>query len=540
MTGGRGAPLITDRLVEIAAAHPERELAVEPGGERLTYGQAARQAQRLACGLRSLGLGPGDIVILQLPNWIPFIHFHLALTMIGAVTVNVPIVYRERELGAILRLTGAKGLVLPRFFGKQSFVELALSLQRSSSGLAHVFLVGGEGAGDCGALIAYEAFMAKPWEAGAACGELAGLRPRADEVTVLSFTSGTTGELKGAMLSTDTLWAWNRGLVDRYGLGEDDRIFACSPLGHAVGFGHCLRMVFTLGASMVLLDRWEPARALELIHREGCSFMAAATPFLMDIVHHPALAAHDRLASLRLFLCGGATIPRQLLEDAKRALPHTFVSPLWGMTECGGVTTCPFDAPSDKLFTTDGLACGGMELKVVDAAGAALPAGRDGELMARGDMVALGYFRQPELTANSFLSDGFFRTGDQARMDKDGYIKITGRLKDLIIRGGVNVSPAEIENVLFSHRKIANVAVVGWPDPRLGERVCAFVVTRDGASFSLEEAQRCAAQAGLAKSKWPERIEVVAALPMTPSGKIQKFRLRELLAGESVASGQTS
>lgn len=166
----------------------------------------------------------------------------------------------------------------------------------------------------------------------------------------------------------------------------------------------------------------------------------------------------------------------------------------------------------------------------MDASGAEVPRGVEGELLARGPMVAKGYYGREDLTRDCFLPDGFFRTGDRARMDEDGYIRITGRIKDLIIRGGVNIAPAEIESILFSHPKVANVAVVGMPDPRLGERVCAFVILGGETALGVEEAQDWMADAGLAKPKWPERIEVVETFPMTPSGKVQKFRLRETIA----------
>ncbi|MCY4467932.1 MAG: AMP-binding protein, partial [Thiotrichales bacterium] len=340
--------------------------------------------------------------------------------------------------------------------------------------------------------------------------------------------------LKGVMFDTRVIAAVNRGFVDRYALNENDRILGGSPLGHAVGFTHALRMALTIGGSIVLQQQWEPGEAIELIRRERCTYMAAATPFLMDIIGHPALAQAERLPSLRLFLCGGASIPEQLARDAGEALPHTFTSPLWGMTECGGVTTCPFDAPAEKRHTTDGKPCGGMELKVVDASGTEVPRGLEGELLARGPMMAGGYFGRDDLTRESFLPDGFFRTGDQARMDEDGYIKITGRIKDLIIRGGVNIAPVEIESVLFAHPKVANAAVVGMPDPRLGERICAYVIldvdAAGGSTLTVGEVQTWMQEAGLAKPKWPERIEVVDTFPMTASGKVQKFRLREWIA----------
>jgi non-ribosomal peptide synthetase component E (peptide arylation enzyme) len=194
------------------------------------------------------------------------------------------------------------------------------------------------------------------------------------------------------------------------------------------------------------------------------------------------------------------------------------------------VTTCPFDAPEEKLLTTDGLPCDSMELKVVGVDGEILQPGENGELMARGPMVTLGYYDAPQLTKESYLSDGFFRTGDLARMDDDGYVKITGRIKDLIIRGGVNTAPSEIESVLFAHPNVVNAAVVGMPDPRLGERICAFVILSEGDCLSLSEVQRWMAEAGMAKQKWPERVEVVDKLPMTPSRKVQKFRLRQSIA----------
>jgi acyl-CoA synthetase (AMP-forming)/AMP-acid ligase II len=522
--------LITDRLHEISAADPRRELIVDPVYGRLSYGDAAEQVGRLAAALHQHDIGAGDVVILQLPNWAPFLIFHLALSQIGAVTATIPIVYREHEIRSVAGLSDAKAIVTPAVFSGFDYAAMAERVREDCASLKHIFLVGGGEAQRKPGMISYEEMMRRPWEGAGAAGAGSAAKPSLEDITSLGFTSGTTGVLKAAMFNTRILAATNLGLKDRYGLNEGDRIFGCSPLGHAVGFTHALRMTLTIGGSICLLDRWDPAKALAQIEAEKCTFIAAATPFLMDLVYHPDLKRRGSLSSVRLFLCGGASIPATLMHDARQGLAHTFTSPLWGMTECGGVTTCPFDAPKEKLFTTDGLPCGGMELKVVDQAGETVPCGTDGELMARGPMVTRGYFKQPELTAQHFLVDGFFRTGDQARMDQDGYIKITGRLKDLVIRGGVNISPVEIENVLFGHPSVANVAIVGMPDPRLGERICAFVILQPGGSLELADVQKWMAGAGVAKQKWPERIEIVSAFPMTPSGKIQKFRMREMIA----------
>ena len=536
MTDPREVRLVSDRLADIAREDPRRELVFDPVFGRFSYADIDAQVRRLAHGLAARGIGPGDVVILQLPNWAPFLTFHVALTAIGAVTALVPFVYREHEIRGVAALTGARALVIPDEYRGFSYRRMAERVRFRRPGLRDVFLVGrGEssaGSGGVEEFIDYASFMAEPWERTAPC-DLAALAPGPEDLTAIGFTSGTTGDLKGVMFDTRVIAAVNRGFVDRYGLNANDRILGGSPLGHAVGFTHALRMTLTIGGSIVLQQQWEPGEAVELIGRERCTYMAAATPFLMDIIGHRALAQAERLPSLRLFLCGGASIPEQLARDAAEALPHTFTSPLWGMTECGGVTTCPFDAPEEKRHDTDGKPCGGMELKVVDASGAEVPRGVEGELYARGPMVARGYYGRDDLTRESFLPDGFFRTGDQARMDEDGYIKITGRIKDLIIRGGVNIAPVEIESVLFSHPKVANAAVVGMPDARLGERICAFVVP-DAASggdstLTVEEVQGWMADAGLAKPKWPERIEVVDAFPMTASGKVQKFRLREMI-----------
>ena len=555
MTDLRAVRLVSDRLADVAREDPNRELVFDPVFGRFTYAHVDAQVRRLAHGLVARGIGPGDVVILQLPNWAPFLTFHIALTAIGAVTALVPFVYREHEIGGVAALTGACALVVPDEYRGFSYRRMAERVRATCTDLRHVFLVD-PGSRDQGhdetrdqdraetdGFVDHAAFMAEPWERTAPC-DLAALAPSLDDLTAIGFTSGTTGDLKGVMFDTHVIAAVNRGFVDRYGLNENDRILGGSPLGHAVGFTHALRMALTIGGSIVLQQRWEPGEAIELIRRERCTYMAAATPFLMDIIGHPTLARAGHLPSLRLFLCGGASIPEQLARDAGEALPHTFTSPLWGMTECGGVTTCPFDAPAAKRHTTDGKPCGGMALKVVDASATEVLRGVEGELYARGPMVAKGYFGRDDLTRESFLPDGYFRTGDQARMDEDGYIKITGRIKDLIIRGGVNISPAEIESVLFSHPKVANAAVVGMPDPRLGERVCAWVILDADAAgdstLTVEEVQVWMREAGLAKPKWPERIEVVDAFPMTASGKVQKFRLREWIAARLEAEQSRS
>lgn len=520
--------LLSDRLLRIAESDPDRHCVSDRPYGRFTYGQITEQVERIAFGLARRGMGKGDIVIVQLPNWVPFLVFHLALTRIGVVTALIPITFRENEVKKAIELTRAKAIVVPATFAGHDYEAMAKNVADSLDAPIEVILAHGTEDRSSRSTLSYEDLLERPWESRS--GDSLGPPIAVDDLTAIGFTSGTTGALKAAMFNTRNLHATNLGFQERYGLDDDDRILGCSPVGHAVGFTHTLRMTISIAGSIALLDRWNAEEALRTARAEGSTFMVGATPFLLDLVYHPALARHDRLRSVRLFLCGGATIPRALMKDAQMALPATFTSPLWGMTECGGVTTCPFDAPEEKLFTTDGLPCDGMEIKVVDRDGRSLPPNQEGELQVRGAMMTLGYFGEPALTRESYLDDGFFRTGDLARIDEDGYVRITGRIKDLIIRGGVNIAAAEIEEVLFTHPAISSVAVVGMPDPRLGERICAFVTVAGTNKPDLDDITKWMNKNGVAKQKWPERMEIVDELPMTASRKIQKFRLREMIA----------
>jgi acyl-CoA synthetase (AMP-forming)/AMP-acid ligase II len=340
------------------------------------------------------------------------------------------------------------------------------------------------------------------------------------------FTSGTTGEPKGVMHTPNTVLAIVYPVIERLDLSERDVVLMASTFAHQTGFlyGYCL--TFVLGATGVWLDVWEAGAAARLIEAERVTFTMGATPFLHDLASVPA--DHD-LSSLRVFISAGAPIPRPLVRLARARL-GCHISPGWGMTENGLVTCNGVDAPEEKVFTTDGCPVRGMELAIVDGEERPLAPGEEGELLVRGPSQFVGYFRRPDFTRESHTADGWFRTGDRGRLDGDGYLSITGRSKDLIIRGGENIPVAEVENVLFTHPKIAGVAVVGMPDPRLGERACAVVIPKPGQSLTLPELVAWLEERQLARQKFPERLELVGEFPMTPSGKVQKFRLRQLVS----------
>jgi len=283
----------------------------------------------------------------------------------------------------------------------------------------------------------------------------------------------------------------------------------------------------------VWLDIWNPETAARLIATHRVTFTMGATPFLNDLAYLPG--EHD-FSSLRLFLSAGAAIPRQLVRDA-RARFGCAISAGWGMTENGCVTCNGLEDREEKVVATDGSPLPGMELRVVDDDERDVPAGTEGDLLVRGDSQFVGYYERPTFTADAHTKDGWFRTGDRATLDRDGYLSITGRSKDIIIRGGENIPVVEIENALFAHPKIAGVAIVAMPDARLQERACAFVIPKPGQTPTLAELVQYLDARGIARQKFPERLEIVTEFPMTPSGKVQKYRLRQLVAERLKSEG---
>jgi cyclohexanecarboxylate-CoA ligase len=417
----------------------------------------------------------------------------------------------------MLDFAEARVLVTPKMFRGFDHEAMAAGLRAGLPKLKHVIVVGGEGnnAFDKCLLGSNERF-APPQ--GGAPGEM-----QADEVAVIMFTSGTTGSPKGVMHTMNTLMACNEGIARRLGLNSDDVLLVCSPLGHMTGYAAGMMLGIRLGSTIVLQDIWEARRGVMLMAAEGVTFTAGASPFLSDICEAVA-AGVPRPARLRSFLCAGAPIPPALIERAARELDLKVCS-LWGMTESLASTLTEPSRAAEKSSKTDGRALEGVEVCVVDSDGKTLPLGETGRLLVRGAQMFLGYYKRPDI--ETFDAEGWFDTGDLAYMDDEGYIRINGRIKDVLIRGGENVPVVEIENLLFKHPAVLSAALVGYPDARLGERGCAFVVLRPGQTLDLTTVQAYMAENKVAKQYWPERIEILSDLPRTPSGKIQKFALRE-------------
>lgn len=458
---------------------------------------------------------------MQLPNWWQFSLLYLACSRLGAVLNPLMPIFRERELGFMLRHGEAKILVVPRQFRNFDHEGMARSLQSQLPSLTRVVVVDGGGADD------FDTLLTKPeWEKDPdAPGILAASRPGPDDITQLIYTSGTTGEPKGVMHSANTLIANIIPYAERLKLGKDDIVLMASPLAHQTGFMYGLMMPIMLRASVVLQDVWDPAKATELIRQEGVTFTMASTPFLADLTRVVSETGKG-VPSLKTFLCAGAPIPGPLVEQARSTLGVKIVS-AWGMTENGAVTLIKLDDDDILAFTTDGCALPGAEVRVIDAEGKTVPAGEIGRLVVRSCSNFGGYLKRPQW--NGTDAEGWFDTGDLARIDAGGYIRISGRSKDVIIRGGENIPVVEIEALLYKHPAVAQVAIVAYPDGRLGERACAVIVPKAGQTIDFTAMTEFLKLQKLAVQYIPERLVVCNAMPATPSGKIQKFRLREML-----------
>ncbi len=497
---------------------------VEAGDvRRFTYRELSQMADRIAVGLTRLGVQKNDIVACQLPNWWQFTLTYLACSRIGAVINPLMHIFRERELNFMLKHGETKVIIAPKTFRGFDFEQMITAIQPGLPELKHIVVIDGQGANSFEALLSGPAWENEP----DAASILSAHRPGPDDITQLIYTSGTTGEPKGVMHSANTVMANIIPYAQRLQLDAEDVVLMASPMAHQTGFMYGLMMPIMLKASAVLQDIWEPKKAVEVINTEKASFTMASTPFLTDLTR-AVVEGKTPVPTLKTFLCAGAPIPGPLVEQARAALGTKIVS-AWGMSENGAVTLIELNDPDERAFTTDGLALPGVELKVVeiDASGPALPAGTPGKLYVRSCSNFGGYLKRQHL--NGTDAEGWFDTGDLARMDAQGYIRITGRSKDVIIRGGENIPVVEIESLLYRHPAVAMAAIVAYPDERLGERACAVVVPKPGQSMDLPEIVRYLKENQVATQYIPERLQLLDAMPATPSGKIQKFKLREQL-----------
>lgn len=515
---------ICDHLDDVAARTPDKVAFVDRR-RQITYRELKSEVDHAALGLLELGVESGDVISFQLPNWIEWIVVHYAASRIGAISNPLIPIYREREIGFMVALAKSKVIVVPSDFRGFDYPAMIQKIRPHLPTLDHVLVVDGRPGQGTGS---WEDFMATPWQERRDSADLDRHHPDPNAVTLLIFTSGTTGEPKGVMHTHNTVIAENNPLPDRLGITAETVFHMASTLAHLTGFLYGARLNVQNGATCVLQDVWDPVRFLDLVEQHGITYTSAATPFLHDTLSVADLPDRD-VSSLIRFCCMGAPIPRAMVREAREKMPDMVVLGGWGQTEEGLVTLGVPGDPDDKIIDTDGCPWPGMSIRVLDAAGAEPPAGEEGRLQVKGPFLFVGYAERMAMTRAQYDGD-WFDTGDLARIDADGYVRISGRTKDVIIRGGENIPVSYVENVLYEDERIDAVAVVAIPDPRLQERACACVVLKAGAdTLTFEQMQAFLADKGVAKQYWPEKLVVLPEFPKTPSGKIQKFQLRDLV-----------
>jgi cyclohexanecarboxylate-CoA ligase len=524
-------PTLTAHIQAGAAAHDGCPLvfANSEGEHATTLGGLVSDAERIAGALQARGIGRGDVVAVQLPGSYAGAVIQVAVGLCGAVLLPVVMIYGPREMDFVLRSSGAGAVILAREHRGRPQADVVLSGLSPLPRLKFAVVVGDDAPGHEAAghggpghgAVGYAELLRQPR------GAYRRARPDPGDRAVLMYTSGTTADPKGVQHSHRTLLAEATSRV--YTLnGPGARHLGLFPPGHMAGLLSLLRILL-LGTPTVIMQSWDAAQAATLIDRHAVTSCGGAPVQLSGLLDQQA-AGTATLGTLRECLTGAAPVPPSLIERAEAAGITAFRS--YGSSEHPTVSAGAIADPLGRRAGTDGRLLTGNQVRLVDADGRDVPAGHDGEILTRGPELFMGY-TDPALNAAAFLPGGWFRTGDVGRLEADGYLTVTDRLKDIIIRGGENISAKEVEDLLVTHPAVADVAVIAAPDPALGERVCAVVVARPGFTFDVEHAREHFAAAGAARQKTPEVIVLVDELPRTPSGKVRKDVLRATRRAEA-------
>jgi fatty-acyl-CoA synthase len=519
-----GPALTLGQMVDRSAERfPDRE-AVVFKGERVTYAALKRRADDFARGLLGLGLGPGDHVVLWMPNCVEWGVANLGIAKIGAVTVTCNSRYKALEVEYVLRQSGARALIMADRFaaGSIDYLEILREARATGPGLPglrHVIVLGERRPESAVGFAEVE-------RAGRSGGRgLDGITVGPDDPVEMLYTSGTTGEPKGCLLSHRNMYFKCRVYTELHRWTAEDRYLVPVPYFHIFGSMGGIAANCLVGSTQVVMDVFDPLEAMRLIEAERVTIFSGVPTMFITILGHPAFGRHD-LRSLRTGSIGAAPVPVEIMRriiDPERGLGMDALV-VYGLTEAtGGTHWTRSGDPIEKRVATVGLRTSEIEDRVVDpATGAEVGPGVEGELCIKGPTLMLGYYDKPEATAQK-IRDGWLHTGDMAVKDADGYVRITGRLTDMIIVGGFNTYPAEIEDFFLRHPKVLDVSIVGVPDPIMGEAVMAFVIPREGQTLTAEEIVAFA-RGKIANFKVPKHVEVVDRFPLTGSGKVQKFK----------------
>lgn len=524
-----GTRTLLDHWNESVRRFRDREYVCDDRGNRLTYGQTDQEAGRLASYLQENGVGPGDVVAIELPNWTAYCVAYVAVLRLGAVMHLISRNTDQAELQNLLLRAEVRALICPTSFRGLDYEALLPDLWQHTPTLQCVVLVDEDAPARSGHATLRKILERFPDNGVRMTG-------KADDVTALLNTSGTTGAPKIVMITHNNILfselEFNRAL----GIGEEDVMFMPAPLHHATGFHHGLIAPMLAGARVVLQQRFEGRAAVELIRRERCTYSMGATPFVYDILREME-EGNIALPSMRFFLCGGAHVPRSLI--ARGSALHLPICEVYGSTESPPHAFVRVEEVEKLAGTTSGRPIRGVEIRLVDEQGADVPPGVKGEEWSRGPNVFVGYLGDREATDRVLNDEGWFASGDVCTGDGRGNIRVVGRKKEILIRGGENLSIHRINETLEGCPGIVDRAIVGKPDPRFGERICACVVPEEGKTITLQDILDYVSANKVPKYLWPESVEIVDEIPRTESGKIrcylliQRFRRREEGKGDT-------
>ncbi|MCM2250950.1 MAG: AMP-binding protein [Ramlibacter sp.] len=513
-----GSMTLADHLDHHAAYAPER-IAASDARHRVTFAALKRATERVALAMLGMGIRPGDRVAIQTPNWIEFFYVRFACARIGAIPVPLAYTAREHEIEVAMGDTQPKALFFCAQFHGFDHGEMVRGLRARVPFVEHWVSIAGR-VKDAHCL---EDLLEDPIETRHPASYLLSFHPSANDIDILMSTSGSTGKPKFVLRTPNVFLSLGHHIVERARLRPEDVVLGVAPVIQGTGYSMSTVAALIAGCRNVLLERFDPDAALELIQRERVTVAVGVPTHMIKMMNSARIGEYD-LSSLRLFYHAGAPLAAEAAEEFSRKFGCRLME-AYGALDGGTPVHTLYDDPQERIFNTVGKPCAGMELKIANDDGAALPAGEVGEVVYRGPNCAVGLWGDSN---HSFGVDGWFRSGDLGVLDAEGYLRIVGRKKNIIIRGGQNISPTEVEDGLVGHPKIREVAVVKMPDPVLGERACACVVPADGQTVTVADCLDYLVGRGFAKYKIPERVENLKELPLLHNGKVD----RKLLEAE--------
>jgi cyclohexanecarboxylate-CoA ligase/2-ketocyclohexanecarboxyl-CoA hydrolase len=516
---------VLDDFLRLANTKPDQTalvsyLASKPDPIVLSYAKMAHLVDQLAIKLLALGVNPRDFVSYQLPNRWEFAIAHLATIRIGAISNPIMPIYGKREVRFMLERTRSPVCITVKRTPRADLGKMHTEIKEEIDVLKHLVLI------DDGT-DSLENQLEDIRVDDQVRRRLDGLKPSPDDIEAVMFSSGTTGEPKAVLHSFNSIYLAVANSLKKLEIGDKDVVLMSSPLGHATGFLYGFEMPLMCGCKFVLQDTWNPDDMLRVIERERVTWTMGSAAFIKDACDAAERNKFDT-SSLRSFVSGGAPIPPQLVGRMTQLLGGQLI-PCWGMTELGIGTLCSLQDSMEKRASCDGTPVKGVELRIVDDHGDVLPPNTPGNIQIRATAQHVGYFMNDALYKSSF-QDGWFETGDLGRINEHGELRIVGRSKDIVIRGGENIPIIEIENMLLDHPEVADIVIIGVPDERLGERCHAVVVPKvPGYKLTLSDLTSHLKTLDVTKQYWPESLSMADSLPRTASGKVQRFVIREAI-----------